>query len=239
MAKRKTQLDNLCALLRASAAGSAAFLLSYPAAIFCFGSLASLLSCLGSFTCLLPLLAYPRTFTTLLFCLVSASVPRSLAVLLPFFVLGPIPLYLTSITRKTFKQALSDKALCHSTSFAKLFCPFLPLGLLPNKTDYKRTFDKAFINSCPVAGNYVWEEVDWSFLKCGFPATTKLNRSWQLELLNFKPICIMESMPHTAAIIWNLSFLLGYRHNVKLTFKLGLRTQGIASDVFKERIELV
>ena len=147
-AKRKTKLNNLRAPMRVPAASSAALLLSCsalvsrPALVFHFRSLALLLSCPRSHTCLLS-----RSLPTI--------VPGSPAVLLPLLVLGLAPPHLAFTALKIFKLALSDEFLRHHlTSFAELLSPFPLLDLLPDKTDCKQTFDIAFINSCPLAGNH-------------------------------------------------------------------------------------
>ena len=167
------------------------------------------------------------------------QVPRSLAVLLPLPVFSLTPPYLASTAFRTFKQALSDELLRHSTSHIELFCPFPSLGLLLDKTNRKRTLDIAFINSRPLAGNHAWEEVDLSFAECGCLAVVKLNRLWQLELPDLKPVCIMEATSLAAAIFWDPLFAPHYCHTVKWAFKLGLKTRGIASGVVKEKIESV
>ena len=225
--------------MQAPAAGSAALLLFCSALVSHLRSPALLSSCSGSHTCLLPLFACSKTPIALSSCPVPAPVPGSPAVLLPLPVLGPTPPHLVYTALKTFKRALSDKPWRRSTSPAKPLCPVPPLGLLPGKTDCKRTFDTAFINSRQLPGNYAWEEFDLSFAECGYPAAVKLNRSWQLELLNPKPVCIMEAIPLATAIFWDLSFAPCYCYNVKLAFKLGLRTRDIASGVVKEKIESV
>ena len=137
-AKKKAQLDNLRPPVRASIAGSAVLLLSRPRSPTC---LLLLPTCLG-------------TLTALSSYFVSAPVLGSSAVWWPFLVLSPTSSHLASTAVRTFKQALSDKPLRRSTSLAESLCPFPSLGLLPNKTDCKRTFDTAFINSCSLAGNH-------------------------------------------------------------------------------------
>ena len=47
----------------------------------------------------------------------------------------------------------------------------------------KRKFDKTFINSWPLANNHAKKEVDLSFAGCGCSPRVKLNRPWQIELL--------------------------------------------------------
>ncbi len=157
-------------------------------------------------------------------------------------VLGPAPIRLTSSALRTFKQALSDQPLGRqstSPSPAKPLCPFSTLGPLSEKSDCKRPFDTTFINSRLLSGNHVAKEVDLSFGECGCLAPVKLNRSWQLELLDRKPVCIMEAIPLTAALFWDPLFAPCPCHTMKLASKLELKTQGIASGVVKERIEAV
>ena len=137
-ARRKTELNNLRAAVRDPAPGFTALLSSYP----------------GSLTCWLPLPARPGTPTALLSRLVRVPVPGSPAVLLPLPVLGPTPPHLASTAFRTFKQALSDEFLRCSASFAESLCLFPLLGLLPNKTDCKWTFNTVFINSVLLAGNH-------------------------------------------------------------------------------------
>lgn len=111
-AKRKAQLDNLRVPKRAPTASSTNFLLFRLLLISWLRSHPLLSSCLGSPTCLLPLLAQFQTFTALSSRFVPAPVFESLAVLLPFPMLGPTPQHLASTAFKTFKQALSNEPLC-------------------------------------------------------------------------------------------------------------------------------
>lgn len=178
-AKIKVQLDNLRTSREAPAAGSATLLLS----------------CSGSPTCLSPILACLETLIALSSCLVPAPVLGFLAVLLLFPLLSPTPPHLASIALRTFNKTLSNELLCGSTTFAEPFYLFLPPGLLPNKTDCKRTFDRTFINFRLLAGNHTREEIDQSFAECGCPALVKLNRLWLLKLLDLNPVCIMEAIP--------------------------------------------
>ncbi len=165
---------------------------------------------------------------------VPASLSRS--------VLGPAPTQLTSSALRTFKRTLSDESLGRrstSPSLAEPLHPFPTVGPLLEKSNRKRLFDTAFINSRPLAGNHAAKEVDLSFGECGCPAPVKLNRSWQLELLDCKPVYIKEAIPLTAALFWEPLFAPCPRHTLKLASKLGLRTRGITSGVVKERIEAV
>lgn len=87
--------------------------------------------------------------------LVPALLLGSLAVLLLLLVLGLVAPHLAFLALRTFKRVLSDESLHrYSISLVELLYLFPPLGLLPNKIDYKRTFDIAFINSCQLAGNH-------------------------------------------------------------------------------------
>ena len=200
-AKKKGRLNNICTPLRAPAAGSAALLLSCPTLVSRLGSSALLLSCLRSPTHLSPLAACLEIPTVLLSYLMLAPVHGSPAVFLLLPVVGPTPPHLASTAFRTFQQDLSDKFLRYSISPAEFLCPFPPFGLLPDKTNHKRTFNIAFINSCPFAGNHAQEEADLSFAGCGCPAAVKLNRLWQLEPPDPKPICIMQAI-FLAAVIF-------------------------------------
>ena len=183
-------------------------------------------------------------------CLPALAAVSRRALMSPLPVLGP-PLLLGPSPLRTFKQSLSDEPRPRvSTSPAKLLHPFPALGALnPNdnngsynptdKNKCKRGFDIAFISSRPLAGNHDKEEVDLSFAGCGCPAAVKLNRSWQLDLLDPKPVCIIKAIPLASALFWDLSFAPYTRHTLKLAFKLGLRTNKIKSGVMKERIEAV
>lgn len=90
---------------------------------------------------------------------------------------GPTPLYLF--------LALNEPNKLLS------FHSFLALNKL-NKC--KQTLDTAFINSHPHANDYAVEEVNLNFIGCGYFITVKLNRFWQLDLLNLKPVYIIEAL---------------------------------------------
>lgn len=172
VAERKARLDNLHAPVRAPAAGSAACSSSRPAPVSRPGSPAPSSSRLGSPTRSSPL---PSPISRPL----PAPVLGSPAVLSSLPVLGPAPPHLTSSSLRIFKRALSDEPLRRrSTSPAQLLCLFPPLGSLSDKTDRKRTFDKAFINSRLLASNHDRDEVDLRFAECGYTAAVKLNRLW-------------------------------------------------------------
>ena len=47
----------------------------------------------------------------------------------------------------------------------------------------QRKFDKTFINAWPLANNNAEEKVDLSFAGRGYSPEVKLNRTWQIELL--------------------------------------------------------
>lgn len=161
-AKIKVQLDNLRTSRKAPATGSATLLLSSS----------------GSPTCLSPILACLETLIALSSCFVPAPVLGFPAVLLLFPLLSPTPPHLASIALRTFNKTLSNEFLCRSTTFAEPLYLFLPSGLLPNKTDCKRTFDTAFINFRLLAGNHAREEIDQSFAEYSCLALIKLNRLW-------------------------------------------------------------
>ena len=192
--KKKTRLDNLRTAVRASTAGSTALLSFCHAPIFYPRSPAPSSSCSGSPTWLSPLPACLGTPTVLSSHFMPTPVLASPTALTPLSMLGPTPPHLASTAARTFEQAFSDELLCRSTSPAEFFCPFLPLGLLLKKTDRKRTFDTAFINSRPLASNHSRKEFDLSFAECGYSIAVKLNQSWQLKLLDPKPVSIIEAI---------------------------------------------
>lgn len=141
--------------MRAPAASSTVFLLSYFVLVSCARSFVLLLSHPASFTHLLLLLVCSKTFIALLSCPLPAPVLESPGVLLLLLMFGPVFPHLALTTLRKFKQALSNKFLhCYSSNFAKLLCPFPPFGLLPDKTNCKRTFNTVFINSCLFACIY-------------------------------------------------------------------------------------
>lgn len=109
--KKKAQLDNLHASVRAHIASSTALLLPRFALVSCPRFFTPLSSYLGSFIHLLLFFTYPGTPTALLSHLVPTSVLESLAILLSLSLLGPTPSYFAYISLKTFKQALFNKFL--------------------------------------------------------------------------------------------------------------------------------
>lgn len=122
-----------------------------------------------------------------------------LSVLGPFFLLGFSPI-------RIFQWSLSDGPwLRMSTSVAKRLCLFSAFGAynpdnnnslynLTNTNKCKRSFDTTFINSRPLTGNHNQEEMDLSFTGCGYPDVVKFNQLWQLNLLDPKPVCIIEAI---------------------------------------------
>lgn len=149
--------------MQAFAADFVVFLLSCLAFVSCFESFDLLLSCLRSST-------YLSSYS--LFTLV----PRFVAILLPFFMLGLAFPHLVFTTLKILQQVLSNKPLyCHLTSLAGFFYLFLLFGLLSNKTNYKQTYDITFMNYYLLASNYAQEEIDLSFSKYSCSTAVKLN----------------------------------------------------------------
>ena len=239
-AKRKAQLDNLYAPIRAFADSSAAFSLFCLAFISHPGSPAFLLSCLRSFNYLFFFCAYFRTFTALSSRLLPALVFESPAVLSPLLMLDPASFYLASTAFRTFKQVLLDDLLRRGlTRHAELLCLFLFFGSLRHKINRKWTFDITFISFCLLAGNHIWKEFDLKFAKFDCRAAVKPNRSWQLELLHLKQVCIIEAISLATAMFWDPSFALCHCHIMKLTFKLELKTWAIASVMVKEKIKSI
>lgn len=56
----------------------------------------------------------------------------------------------------------------------------------------KRKSDKIFINTRPLANNHAKKKVDLSFAGCKCSPRVKLKRSWQIELLEWRPAYIVE-----------------------------------------------
>ena len=169
-------------------------------------------SCLGSLVILLSrhISALAASITLSLPCHFPISCCGISALLLLLFLLGLLfPLGLLLL--KTFKQLLLDGSQIYVlTSLAKPLCLFLALGMynsennnglynLTNNNKRKQIFNITFINSHLLAGNHDQKEVDLSFAGCGCPDTVKLNRSWQLNLLDPKPVYIIEAIPLIAA----------------------------------------
>ena len=116
--------------------------------------------------------------------------------LLCHLVLGLVQFYLVlHFQLLKFKQALSNEPLgCRLTSFSlpdHLFLFFI-LGSLSKKNNCKRFFGIAFTNSRLLAANHTTQEIDLSFEKYKCLALVKLNRLWQLELLDCKLICLIK-----------------------------------------------
>lgn len=186
------------------------------------------------------LLSYPETSTDLSSRPEPALAAEFLVVLLPLPGLSPAPPHLTSSALRTIKRALSDELLCRPlTSLVKPLYPFPTLIWLLEKSKYLQTFDTTFINSHLLTGNHAQEEVDLSFAEYRYPIIVKLNRLWQLQLLDHKPVCRIEAILLAAAIFWDPSFAPCHCHTMKLASKLGLRTRSIVSKVVKEKIGLV
>ena len=174
-----------------------------------------------------------------------------LAFLSLFFSILSSTLFLRSLSLRTFKRFLLDEPQLYIlTTLTKPLHLFLALGAynpdnnngLYNPTNNNKCiwdFDIAFINSHPLAGNHDQKEEDLSFAGCECLNAIKLNRSWQLDLLNPKPVCIIKAIPLTSALFWDLTFALCLCHTMKLAFKLGLRMNKIKNDIVKKRIETI
>ena len=80
----------------------------------------------------------------------------------------------------------------------------------------KKKFNKTFINTRPLANNHVEKKLNLSFARCGCPPAVKLNRSWQIELLEHKYSCMVETIPLVAAIFGDPNFELCLRHMLNL-----------------------
>lgn len=110
---------------------------------------------------------------------------------------------------------------------------------LTNINKRKQGFNTTFINSYPLDGNYNQKEVKLSFVSYRCLNTVKLNWSWQLNLLNLKPICIIKIISLVAAIFLHPTFVPCPCHTIKITFQLGLKINKIKNGILKERIKTV
>ena len=248
MAKKKERLAKLCALVRSS--------LFFHFKFSVFLSPRFVPAPMPAFILIFVSAPFSRPGSPVI--LLSGYVPAPatvfccgiLAFLLPLPVLGPsLPLGLLLL--RTFKQSLSNKPQPRIlTSHTELFHPFLALDMLnfdnnnnlynpTNNNKRKRDFNTAFINSRPLAGNYNQKEVDFSFTDCGCSNVVKLNRSWQLDLLDLTLVCIIEAILLAATQIWDPIFVACPCHTMKLVFKLGLKTNRIKSGIVKRRIKAV
>lgn len=82
------------------------------------------------------------------------------------------------------------------------------------------SFEKAFdINCRLLARDRDVEEVDLSFAGCQCPPAVKANREWRQELLNPKPVCMVEAILLAATIFWDPNFLLCPGHTLNLAKK--------------------
>lgn len=144
----------------------------------------TLISCLGFHAILL-------SHHTLVSC------RKILAFLLPFLGMLDLTLLFGCSPLRTFKWSLSDESWSYiSTNLAKFLCFFLALGAynLTNNNKRKWGFNTTFINSCLLANNYDPKKFDLSFSGCGYPNAVKLNRLWQLDLLDPQLVCIIEAI---------------------------------------------
>ncbi len=191
-AKRKAQGDNLCTPIRQTFATDSATLslscLSIPALSSHLRS-PTLLSSYAHVPTLSSRLPMPALSSPLLLALISflMSAPSSLPVLalsplilalLLRFVLGLALTRLIFSGLKTFKQAFSDKFLGRqstSPSSVEPHCLVPTLDPLSEKSDCKRIYDTAFVNSRPLVENHATKEVDLSFGEFRCSALVKLN----------------------------------------------------------------
>ncbi len=140
--------------------------------------------------------------------------------------LSPVPpadsqtLFLTSTPSHKRRSSLPSLPLFDSS------LPSLPTLLAHNSAPLtgKRLFDQAFITQRPIASTRQQEELDLSFGQCSCSATVKMNRSWQSELYNSKPICLLEAVLLMSFLFWDDSFVPCTRHIALLAKKLGLTT---------------
>lgn len=188
--------------------------------------------------------------TLSLFYHVSISCRRISALLLPLFVFGSL-FFLGSSTLKTFKQFLSDEPWCHiSISLTKLFCAFSVFDVYnsdnnnglynpTNNNKRKWSFNTTFINFRLFASKYDQEKVDLSFAGYECLNAVKLNWSWQLNLIDPKPVCIIKAILLVVALFLNPIFAPYSCHIIKLVFKLSLKINKIKISVVKEKVETI
>lgn len=162
-----------------------------------------------------------------------------------------LPLFLGYLPFKTPKQFLSDEPwLRVSISPTKPFYLFPTLDAYNsnnnnslynsiNNNKRKQGFNTTFMNSCPLANNYNQTKVDLSFVGCKCFDAVKLNRSWQLDLLNSKPVCIIKTILLATTIFLKPTFMFCTCYTMKLAFKLGLKINKIKSSILKERIKTI
>ena len=103
----------------------------------------------------------------------------------------------------------------------------------------KRKFDKTFISTWPLTNNHVKKEVDLRFAGCRCSLGAKLNRPWQIELLEQRSACIVETISLAAVIFWDPNFMPCLRHTLNLAKKMGLKTRNLSSALVKERIQSI
>ena len=103
----------------------------------------------------------------------------------------------------------------------------------------QRKFDKSFINIWALANNHTEEEVDLSFAGCEYSLGFKLNRPWQIELLEQRLACIVETILLAVAIFWDPNFVYYLRYMLNLAIKMGLKTRNLSSTLVKEHIQLI
>ncbi len=63
-----------------------------------------------------------------------------------------------------------------------------------------------------------------------------MNRSWQSELYDPKPVYLLEAIPLLSVLFWDDSFILCTRHIALLAKKLGLTTRHVNNGAIKERM---
>lgn len=90
------------------------------------------------------------------------------------------------------------------------------------------------LNYWPLANDHTGKNVDLSFACCHCSLAIKANRSWQQELLDQKPVCMIKGILLAAAIFWDPNFVFCTRRTLKLIKKLGFKTKNIKNNLVKE-----
>ncbi len=152
--------------------------------------------------------------------------------------LSPVP---PAGSRALFLTSTPSCAHCFSLPSLLLFHYSLPSSLIslarnPTLLTGKRLFDQAFITQRPIASKRQQEELDLSFGQYSCSVTIKINRLWQSELYDPKPICLLKAISLLSFLFWDDSFIPYTRHIVLLAKKLGLTTRHVDNQAIKERI---
>ena len=138
--------------------------------------------------------------------------------------------------RASSKELFSGRVI--KAALEEIILPGALLFLLffPSNGIGKRKLDKNIINTWLLADNHVEKEVDLCFAICGYPAAVQLNKSWQIEFLEWRLTYIVKTIPLAATTFWDPNFMPCPHHTLNLTTKLGLKTKNLPNIPVKKRI---